>query len=141
MTVVFIDANVPLYASGGRHPLREPCRRLLRAIGKRELEAWTNAEVLQEVLHRCIRGEQTGRRGALAAFDDFIQLVRSTLLPIGVEDLLWARALAGELPVLPAADLVHVATMERHGLTRIVTADRHFDEVPGIERIDPATFS
>jgi predicted nucleic acid-binding protein len=30
--------------------------------------------------------------------------------------------------------------MERHGITDIVTADRHFDGLPGIHRIDPREF-
>ena len=31
---VFIDANVPIYAAGGDHPLKEPCARILRSMAE-----------------------------------------------------------------------------------------------------------
>jgi predicted nucleic acid-binding protein len=30
---------------------------------------------------------------------------------------------------------LHVAVMQRHGIGRVLSFDRHFDEVPGIERV------
>lgn len=33
MTRVFIDVNIPMYAGGTLHALREPARRVIRAIG------------------------------------------------------------------------------------------------------------
>jgi predicted nucleic acid-binding protein len=40
-------------------------------------------------------------------------------------------------PRLEARDLIHFAVMRRFGVTRIISADRGFDGVPGIERLDP----
>ena len=48
----FIDANVVMYALGGSHPLREPCKRILEKIKARSILVVTNTEVLQEILHR-----------------------------------------------------------------------------------------
>jgi predicted nucleic acid-binding protein len=35
-----------------------------------------------------------------------------------------------------ARDLIHVAVMQNNGLTEIVSADRHFDQIDGITRLD-----
>jgi predicted nucleic acid-binding protein len=50
--IVFIDSNVPMYVAGREHPNREPSRRLLAAVQRREIDACTSAEVLQEILYR-----------------------------------------------------------------------------------------
>lgn len=36
-----------------------------------------------------------------------------------------------------ARDVLHVAVMQSHGLTQIISTDRHFDQIPGVERLDP----
>jgi predicted nucleic acid-binding protein len=36
---------------------------------------------------------------------------------------------------MAARDALHVAVMERHGVSRIMSFDRGFDIVPGIERL------
>lgn len=45
--------------------------------------------------------------------------------------------MASENPELSARDLIHVAIMRRVGSRQIVTADRAFDAIEGIERLDP----
>jgi len=132
MTRLFVDANVPLHATGGDHPLRAPCRQALRAIAARDLPAATSALVLQEVLHHCVRG-----RASPEVFDRFYDLLTPEILSVEPADVVRARRLAEQHPGIPAGDLVHVATMRRHGLDSIVTTDRHFDALPGITRVDP----
>ena len=48
----FIDANVPRYAAGHSHPLKEPCARILRLATERPRTFFTAVEVLQELLHQ-----------------------------------------------------------------------------------------
>lgn len=50
--LVFVDANIPMYAAGVEHPLKQPCVAMLEAIAKGSLGAVTNVEVVQEILHR-----------------------------------------------------------------------------------------
>lgn len=40
-------------------------------------------------------------------------------------------------PTLSARDAIHVATMQAHGVTSIMTFDSGFDTVSGISRIRP----
>ena len=49
---VFLDANVPIYAAGREHPLKAPCVRVLELAAERPYDFVTDAEVLQELLHR-----------------------------------------------------------------------------------------
>src|SRR3990172_11681292 len=48
----FLDANVLIYAAGGPHSLREPCRAALEAAVNRRVSLVTDSEVLQEILYR-----------------------------------------------------------------------------------------
>ena len=55
-------------------------------------------------------------------------------------DVMVAAGLAPAHPRLSARDLIHLAVMNRLGVTRIISADRGFDAVPDIELLDPAQF-
>lgn len=43
-------------------------------------------------------------------------------------------------PNLSPRDAIHIATMEAGGIRRILSTDRDFDCIEGIERIDPRRF-
>ena len=60
---------------------------------------------------------------------------------IHAADVEQAAALADFHPMLSGRDLLHIAVMNRLGVTRIVSADSGFDRVSGIERLDPGRFS
>jgi len=135
---VFVDSNVPIYAAGAEHPFQAPTRRVLRAIAAGDLQGVTSVEALQEVLHRYLRRGERDR--GLRIFDAFHRAFRGSVLPVDDVDVQRARALAPVHVALQARDLLHLAVMERHGITDIVTADRHFDGLPGIHRIDPREF-
>jgi len=40
-----------------------------------------------------------------------------------------------------ARDVIHVAVMKNHGMTQIISTDRHFDQIDGIVRLDPLPLS
>lgn len=132
---VFLDTAVLLYAAGGEHPLREPCRRLLRRVADGELEAVTSAEVVQEILHRFTRiGQpQVGSALARASLD-----LLAPVLPLTHSLMRRVPDLVDRYPRLAARDLVHVATCLHEGIAAIVSPDRGFDGVDGLRRIDPA---
>jgi predicted nucleic acid-binding protein len=56
---------------------------------------------------------------------------------LAVTDEIFARALALPHGKIGAKDRIHVATCLEYGIDRIVTADRGFDTVTGLRRIDP----
>ncbi len=137
MSPVFLDTNVPMCAAGGPHLLREGARRVILAAASGELDAVTDAEVLQEILYRYAHiGEQ---EKGVQVFDHFYRVMLGRVLPVEDVDVWRARQLAEEYPALNPRHLIHLAIMLRHEISEIITADRGFERVLGIRRIDPAT--
>ncbi|MFI5366550.1 MAG: hypothetical protein ACHQ4J_13105 [Candidatus Binatia bacterium] len=50
MSRLFLDVNVPMYAGGTEHPLREPSQRIIMAVASDQLDAVTDAEVFRASL-------------------------------------------------------------------------------------------
>lgn len=125
-----------MYAGGGEHPLKEPCKRILVLIADQPGAFITDAEVLQEMMHRYLAIRRWGEGSGL--FQWFATLMRDRVEPIFAEDVERAAELAVNYPDLSARDLLHSAVMQRLGLRQIVSADAGFDRLAGIERLDPA---
>jgi hypothetical protein len=137
MTPAFLDANVPIFATGRAHPLKERCLDILALVGERPEAFLTDAEVLQELLHRYLALRMWPRPG-LPIFERVVSLMRGRIEPIYGTDVEHAASLATEHPGLDARDLLHAAVMSRLGVTRIVSADAGFDQLQDFERLDPA---
>lgn len=133
----FLDTNVLIYAAGGPHALREPCRAALEAAVNRRVSLVTDSEVLQEILYRYFSLQQPDVAGevyqaATGLCDD--------VLPVSERTTAKARVILLRYPNLSARDAVHVASMEEAGVQRLLSTDRDFDEVSEVRRIDPTTF-
>ena len=130
--MIFIDSNVPMYLVGAPHPHKTDAQHLLeRAISDRE-RLVTSAEVLQEILHRYVAIQ---RRDAIQpAFDALLGVV-DEVFPVERDDVEGAKGVLDGLKGSSARDALHVAVMQRHEVTRVLSFDRSFDRVPGIERI------
>ena len=130
--MILVDSNIPMYLVGALHPHKTDAQRLLeRAITAGE-RLVTDAEVLQEILHRYIAIQ---RRDAIqAAFDALLGVV-DDVLSVERRDVERAKDIVHGHPDLSARDAVHLAIMERVGAKRIMSFDRGFDTFPGIERL------
>jgi predicted nucleic acid-binding protein len=130
--MILIDSNIPMYLVGADHPNKGLARQLVeRAImtGDRLV---TDAEVLQEILHRYVA---IGRRDAIApAFETILDVV-DEVLPIEREEVERARRLLETTDRLSARDAIHVAIMEKHRIERVMSFDRGFDGIPGLRRV------
>ena len=132
----FIDANVPIYAAGREHPNKEPCARILMLAAEHPRSFVTDAEVLQELMHRYLAsGRWALGREVLQAF---AQVMHGRIEPVYEEDIHAAAKLADRHAGIGARDLVHAAVMERLGTDRIVSADADFDHLPDVTRLNPA---
>ncbi len=130
----FLDANVPMYANGRESEFKVPCADLLTAVAERRIEAVTNVEVIQEVVYIYYRRGDLHLGLTIAGeFTDVLQ----TVLPVeAVECMTMLDLLLAHQSIEPR-DALHYAVMLRHGISHIITADTHFDSLPGITRIDP----
>ena len=121
--MIFVDSNIPMYLVGADHPNKAGARRLLeQAVVENEPLA-TDAEVLQELLHRyaAIR-----RREAIAPAWNAILGVVDVIHPIELEDVSRAQRLVAAVATLSARDAIHLAVMQRRGINRILTFDTGF---------------
>ena len=130
--MIFIDSNIPMYLVGSAHPQKADARRLLEeaiAAGDRLV---TSAEVLQELLHRY---SAIGRREAIQPAFDALRGVADDVFPVTPADVERAKDLLLGHPDLSARDALHVAVMQHHEVSRVMSFDGGFDEIPGITRI------
>lgn len=131
---VFVDANIFMYAVGAAHPHKAPSIRLLEHIAGDGVEAVSDAEALQELLYRywSINRLQEG----LALCDHVVRAI-PTILPVNVSDVLVAKQLLAKHRTIEPRDAVHAAVMFNHGMTHLYSYDQHFDEIPGLKRLEP----
>ena len=121
-----------MYLVGAPHPHKADAQRLLENLISNRERLVTDAEVLQEILHRYVA---INRR-------DAIQPAFNALLGIADQVLAVDRATAESAKEIvmghrqvSARDAVHLAVMEQHGIEHILTFDSGFDGFPGITRL------
>ena len=134
--VAFIDTNIPIYAAGRAHPLKEPGAQVLLLVAEHPQAFVTDAEVLQELLHRylALRIWSQGRE-VLRRFSDLMQ---EHVEAVQAADVEYAAELADGYQELGGRDLLHAAVMHRLGVRHIITTDTGFDRFKELERLDPA---
>lgn len=132
---LFLDANVPMYAAGGSHSLKEPCREILTAASRYPANFVTDSEVLQEIMHRyrSINRWDFGR----ALLSNFAGLMYGRVEPVLAGDVRDAGGYVAARPQTSSRDQVHIAVMQRIDASAIVSADEDFDRFPGVTRLDP----
>ena len=131
---LFVDANVPMYAEGRDHRFKAPSAEFMLAVARRQVDAVSDVEVLQEILHRY---RAVGRQPeGFVVFQSFATTVR-IFHPIALDDLWECRAILRRHRSLQPRDAIHAAVMRRNGIRTVVSYDRHFDELPDIERVTP----
>jgi predicted nucleic acid-binding protein len=121
-----------MYLVGQPHAHKVDAQRLLEQAIARGDKLVTDAEVLQEILHRYVA---IRRRDAIQPAFDAVLGVVDEVLPIGVDESRRAKDIVLAYEGLSARDAVHLAVMERHGLTRVMSFDRGFDTFPGVSRM------
>jgi predicted nucleic acid-binding protein len=130
--VILVDSNIPMYLVGAPHRHKSDAQRLLEKLISERQRLVTDAEVLQEILHRYVAID---RRDAIQpAFDALLEIV-DQVLPIDGGVVKRAKEIVLGYRQLSARDAVHLAVMEQNGIEHILTFDTGFDGFPGIARV------
>jgi predicted nucleic acid-binding protein len=130
--VILVDSNIPMYLVGAPHPHKSDAQRWLEKLVSDRQRLVTDAEVLQEILHRYVA---INRRDAIQpAFDALLGIV-DQVLPVDRAVAERAKEIVQGHRRLSARDAVHLAVMEHHEIERILTFDSGFDGFPGITRL------
>lgn len=105
-------------------------------IENQEIVAFTNTEVIQELIFRFSRLEKIS-----TAYPEIKKILQSVIhiLAVSKKELIQTLKLIVKLKI-DSRDAIHVSTMLNNGIKNIITADRHFDKIKGIQRIDPMDF-
>jgi hypothetical protein len=130
--VIFVDSNIPMYLIGAAHPHKTEAQVILEGLIAAGQRLVTDAEVLQEILHRYTAIE---RREAIGPALHVTLDIVDEVLPIGKSEVLRAGEIAQNRALMTARDAVHIAVMERHGIRSILSFDGDFDRWPGLQRI------
>ena len=130
MSRLFVDANIFVYAVGGDE-LADRSAAALESIAREELDGVTSTAVLEEVWHLELGGRITGMEGQAERVYDLMTPL------LAVDDRIVRRALSIDAAATGANDRVHAATCLEHGLAHILSADRGFDGIVELERVDP----
>lgn len=130
--MIFVDSNVPMYLVGGAHPNKDRAAAVLARLVSDDEQLVTDVEVYQEILHR-----YTGLRrpDAIDAAFESLDEIADRVFDFGMSEIRAARDLIAAVEGISARDALHVAVMRNAGIDRILSFDRGFDRVPGIERL------
>ena len=130
--MIFVDSNVPMYLVGAAHPHKTEAQLLLERLVAAGRRLVTDAEILQEILHRYTA---IGRRNAITPALQTILEIVDDVFAIEKADVLRAAEIAQHPAALSARDAVHIAVMERRKIRSILSFDADFDRWPGLERL------
>lgn len=130
--MIFVDSNIPMYLVGASHAHKLDAQRLLEKLVRDRRRLVTDAEVLQEILHRYVAID---RRDAIQPAFDVILAIADDVLPIDAAVVSQAKQIVLAYQRLSARDAVHLAVMQAHGVREILSFDAGFDIFPGITRL------
>lgn len=92
----------------------------------------TDAEVLQEMLHRYAAINR--HHDIQLAFDALLNVV-DEVLPVDRAVAERAKQIVLGYRRLSARDAIHLAVMQQHGIGQILSFDSGFDRFPGVKRL------
>jgi len=133
----YIDTNVWIYAMIAHPKYGEKCREILSKIEAEKLEAAISTQVLGEitgVLYSQYKvKDTTSQLNAVLSYPIDVYIIHPDVIRVAAE---YAR----DYGITPY-DGIHVASAVENNVKEIVSADREFDKVETIRRIDPIEFS
>jgi uncharacterized protein len=129
------DTGVFIYALGGEHHYRDPCRAILDNGERGRLAAEASVELVHEFAyvrarHGVTRAEAAESARAIAD--------ACPLHPVGSADIERALELWCEHERLDMRDAIFAAQALNRDIDAILSPDRDFDGIAGLTRIDPA---
>lgn len=115
--------------------MRAACDHVIEHLAEERFSGEASALMIEEILH--VRHRRSGDRARAVDDGRAASSVLLALHPVGEHELEAALEIFRAHGTLHARDAVHVAVARRHGLTRLLSTDRGFDDVEDLRRIDP----
>jgi uncharacterized protein len=121
-----------MYLVGAPHPHKADARRRLEELVSNRERLVTDAEVLQEILHRY---SAIKRLDAIQPAFDVLLGVVDEVFPVDQASVERAKKILLGHSDLSARNAIHLAAMQLHDVRKILSFDRGFDGFPGISRL------
>lgn len=121
-----------MYLVGADHPHKVDAQILLQRLIASGERLVTDAEVLQEILHRYVA---INRRHAIPDAMNLLLTVVDEVYPISKGDVTRAADIVRGQTLFSARDALHIAVLEQHEVSSILSFDAGFDGWPGLSRI------
>ncbi|MGQ9555694.1 MAG: PIN domain-containing protein [Anaerolineae bacterium] len=137
MSLPFLDSNILLRHLTNDDPQRgRACFALIQAIERGDVTVWTSDLVIAEVVF-VLANKRTYGLSRKAIRDLLLPLIRLPGIRLPHKRL-YQRIfeLYTSLP-LDYVDAYHAALAEWRGGTEIISYDRHFDQMPELQRREP----
>jgi len=154
---IFLDANTLVYHFTSDPVFGAACSQLLQRVENQEIQGLTSTHVLTETAHRIMTIEAMGaftwpvagiarRLGQrpshvqqLAGFHNAIERILQSRIQVLTipAPLVAGGTMVSRLTGLLSNDALIAAVMQANGLTRLASADKDFDRVPGLTRYAP----
>ena len=136
MKACFIDSNVFFYAKILDKEYGDLCAKILRKMERGELKAATSTLVIVELANAL---RKYGLSREVRAVVDAVFSLDIQIFEVDPLDVRVAAQIFEEFKISPY-DCVHVAVMRRAGIEEIISADKDFDKIAWIRRLDPKNF-
>ncbi len=130
--MILIDSNIPMYLVGAPHPNKAKAQLLLEKLAIEGRRLVTDAEVLQEILHRFV---SINRREAIQPAFDALLLAVDQVFAVDKVVVNRAKQIVLGYAQLSARDAIHAAVMQENGIKEILSFDSGFDALPGVTRL------
>jgi predicted nucleic acid-binding protein len=133
----FLDTNILIrFLTGDVPEQAEQCRSLVNDLSDGSRAAWTSHFVIAEAVFTLSRYYGLDRESIAEKLGIII-----SLRGLRIDDKRMFRevfALYTEHPAIDYADCYHAALIQTHGDGRVLSYDKHFDRLRGVERIEPS---
>lgn len=130
--LILVDSNIPMYLVGHDPARKLDVQRSLDQLLVKGERLVSDAEVLQEILHRYISIKRL--EAIQPAFDALLEIV-DEVLSIDRKIVERAKEISLGYRGVSARDAVHLAVMQQHAIGQILSFDSGFDGLPGITRL------
>ena len=121
-----------MYLIGAPHPHKTEAQVLIERLVAAGERLVTDAEVLQEILHRYTA---IHKQDAIGPALQLTLEIADDVFAIEQRDVMRAAEIVQNPAQLSARDAIHIAVIERHGVRSIFTFDADFDRWPGLKRV------
>jgi len=132
----FIDSNIFFYAKIMDKEYGEDCAKILDMIVRNELKAVTSSLIIIELANAL---RKYGLSNEVTDVVDAVFSLNIQILQVDPLDVRSAMEIFAEFQISPY-DCTHAAIMKKAETGKIISADRDFEKIIWIKRIDPKNF-